>query len=82
MPPLVHYGMAQRWLVVCSEAAQQRAEKRVSKAQNRELEGIEKQLFHLQAKRFESPQNAQAALEALSRSWRYHLNVARISTPG
>jgi transposase len=69
---LGHDGMAQRWLVVCSEAAQQRAENRVSKAQNRELEGIEKQLFHLQARRFESPQNAQAALEALSRSWRYH----------
>jgi len=53
---LCHYGIAQRWLVVCSEAAQQRAENSVSKAQHRELEAIEKQLFHLQAKRFESPQ--------------------------
>ena len=64
--------MAQRWLVVCSEAAQQRAETNVSKAQHRELEAIDKQLFHLQAKRFESPQSAQAALAALSGSWRYH----------
>jgi len=64
--------MAQRWLVVCSEAAQQRAETRVSKAQARELEAIEKQLFHLQAQRLESPQSAQAALAALSGSWRYH----------
>ena len=69
---LCHYGMAQRWFVVCSEAAMQRAEKSVNKAQQRELEAIEKQLFHLQAKRFESPQSAQAALATLSRSWRYH----------
>jgi transposase len=69
---LCHYGMAQRWLVVCSEAAQQRADHRVSKAQQRELEAIDKQLFHLQAKRFESPQSAQAALAALCGSWRYH----------
>jgi transposase len=69
---LCHYGMAQRWLVVRSEAAMQRAEISVSKARKREYEAIEKQLFHLQAKRFESPQSAQAALAALSGSWRYH----------
>jgi len=50
---LSHDGMAQRWLVVCSEAATQRAENRVSKAQNREFEAIQKQLFHVQAKRQE-----------------------------
>jgi transposase len=69
---LGHYGMAQRWLVVRSEAAMQRAETSVSKAQKRELEAIEKQLFHLQAQRFESQQSAQAALATLSKSWRYH----------
>jgi len=69
---LGHYGMAQRWLVVCSEAAMQRAEHSVSKAQQRESETIEKQLFHLQARRFESPQSAQAALTALAASWRSH----------
>jgi transposase len=69
---LCHYGMAQRWLVVSTEAAQQRAENSVSKAQQRELEAIDKQRFHLQAKRFESPQQAQDALSALSKSWRYH----------
>jgi len=73
---LCHYGMAQRWLVVSSEAAQQRAATSVSKAQQRELEAIDKQRFHLQAQRFESPQQAQAALSALSKSWRYH-QVAR-----
>ena len=69
---LGHYGMAQRWFVICSEAATQRAEKSVSKAQKREFEAIEKQLFHLQARRFESQQSAQAALAALAESWRYH----------
>jgi transposase len=69
---LCHYGMAQRWLVVCSEAAMQRAEASVSKAQKRERESIEKQLFHLQAQRFESPQRAQAALATRSGAWRYH----------
>jgi len=43
---LCHYGMAQRWLIVSSEAARQRAEQSVSKAQQRELESVEKQLFH------------------------------------
>ena len=69
---LCHYGMAQRWLVVSSEAALQRADATVSKAQQRECEAIEKQLFHLQAKRFETPEAAQAALGALATSWTYH----------
>jgi transposase len=69
---LCHYGMVQRWLVVCSQAARERAEKSVSQAQHREGEAITKQLFHLQAKRFETPDAAQAALAATSQSWRYH----------
>jgi transposase len=69
---LCHYGMAQRWLVVSSEAAMPRAEKSVNKAHQREFEALEKQLFHLQAQRFESQEHAQAALAILSRSWRYH----------
>jgi transposase len=69
---LCHYGMAQRWLVVWSQAAWERAEKQVNKAQHRALEAIEKQLFHLQAKRFDTPEAAQAALATLATSWRYH----------
>jgi transposase len=69
---LCHYGMAQRWLVVSSEAAMRRAEATVSKAQQREYEAIEKQLFHLQAQRFETPEAAHAALDALATSWTYH----------
>ena len=74
-----HYGMAQRWLVVSSQAAMERAEASVTKAQQREGEAIEKQLFHLQAKRFETPEAAHAALAALAKSWRYHqVDTARV----
>jgi len=69
---LCHYGMAPRWLVVSSEAAVQRAEATVNKAQRREAEAIEKQLFHLQAKRFETPEAAKAALDTLALAWQYH----------
>ena len=57
---LCHYGMAQRWLVVSSQAALERAEASVNKACQRESEAIAKQLFHLQAQRFETPEAAQA----------------------
>lgn len=67
-----HYGMAQRWLVVSSDAAVQRAEATINKAQQREAEAIEKQLFHLQAQRFETPEAAKAALDTLARPWKYH----------
>src|SRR6266705_6126769 len=69
---LGHYGMAQRWLVVCSEAARQRADTHVSTAQKRAFAAIEKQLFHLQAQRFESHHSAQAALATLAKSWHSH----------
>jgi transposase len=68
---LCHYGMAQRWLVVSSQAAMERAEASIRKAQQREWDAIEKQLFHLQAKRCETPEAAQVALAALANTWRY-----------
>src|SRR5437764_13775943 len=52
---LCHYGMAQRWLVVWSQASLERAEASVKKACPREAEAVKKQLFHLQAQRFETP---------------------------
>ena len=69
---LCHFGMEQRWLVVQSQAAAWRAEVTLSKAQKREHEAIEQQLFHLQAQRFETPQLAQEALAALGKKWKYH----------
>jgi transposase len=69
---LCHYGMAQRWLVVHSQAALERAEATVTKARQREAEAIEKQLFHLQATRFPTPEVAQDALATLAKRWTYH----------
>ena len=69
---LCHYGMAQRWLVVYSQAAYERAEATLHKATQREHEAITKQLFHLQAQRFCTPAAAQDALAALAKRWQYH----------
>src|SRR5439155_2470749 len=69
---LCHYGMAQRWLVVSSQAVRERAAASVTKAQQREWEAIEKHLFPLQATRLARPEAAQAALAALATSWRSH----------
>jgi transposase len=69
---LCHYGMAQRWLVVSSRAARERAEATLHKATQREHEAITKQLFHLQAQRFGTPEAAQEALAALAKRWTYH----------
>ena len=69
---LCHYGMAQRWLVVYSQAALERAAATLTKAKQREHQAITKQLFHLQAQRFCAPSAAQEALAALARHWTYH----------
>ena len=69
---LGHDGLAHRCLVVASQAARERAEANITKAQQREWDAIEKQLLHLHAKRFETPEAAQAALQALAQGWRYH----------
>jgi transposase len=69
---LGHYGMGQRWLVVYSQAALARAEATLKQAIQRENEAITKQLFHLQAKRFGTPQAAQDALAVVAKCWKYH----------
>ena len=69
---LCHYGMAQRWLVVYSQAALERAEATVNKATQRDDATIAKPLFHLQAKRFSTPEAAQEALATWSKGWRSH----------
>ena len=69
---LCHYGMAQRWLVVSSQAAYARAAAALNHATQREHDAITKQLFHLQAQRFCAPDAAQAALAAVAKRWKYH----------
>jgi transposase len=64
---LCHYGMGQRWLVVFSPAALERAEATVTKARQRAHEAIAKQCFPLQAQRFATPEAAQQALAVLAK---------------
>lgn len=72
---LGHYGIEQRWLVIYSDAAAQRAEKTVARAQQKEAEQLKKQLFHLQAQRFASPQEARSALTEIASTLHYHQPV-------
>lgn len=69
---LCHYGIDQRWLVVYSKAAGQRAQKSIVKATDREYEKVKKQLFHLQAQRFDSEEAAQKALHNIAKKLTYH----------
>ena len=69
---LCHYGIQQRWLVVCSQAGIHRASKTLAKAQSKEYEKVNKQLFHLQAQRFDSTEAAHKALDAIVQKLRYH----------
>ena len=69
---LGHYGIDQRWLVVYSKAKEQRAQKTITKATDKEYEKVKKQLFHLQAQRFESEQAAQKALHNIVKKLTYH----------
>ena len=69
---LCHYDIQQRWLVVCSQAGIHRASKTIAKAQSKEYEKVNKQLFHLQAQRFDSRKAAHKALDAIVQKLRYH----------
>jgi transposase len=69
---LCHDGMAQRWLVVYSQAALERAAATLTTAKQREHQAITTPLFHLQAKRVGAPRAAQDALAALAQHWTYH----------
>ncbi len=74
-----HYGMQQRWHVLSSETSQKTANKQVDKRVKKEAEAIEKQLFHLQAKRFACADDASAAAQDLAKKWKNH-NIKNCQT--
>ncbi len=59
---LCHYGMAQRWLVIYSEATLKRAKATLDRQQEKEHQRIKKALYHLQAQRFDSKASAEKVL--------------------
>jgi transposase len=67
-----HYGIQQRWHVVSSETSRQRAIKAVDKRVKKALELVEKQVFHLQAKRFACREDATREAQNLAKKWKYH----------
>jgi hypothetical protein len=67
-----HDRRAQRWLVVCSQAALERAEASVNNACQREAEAITPHLCQLPATCFETPTQAPEAWSGWARQWRYH----------
>lgn len=69
---LSHYDIDQRWIVCYSQPARNRAEESVEKACNKEKEKVEKQLFHLQAQRFESEKTAEKELSKIEKKLKYH----------
>ncbi|WDE03890.1 IS1634 family transposase [Thalassomonas viridans] len=72
-----HMGIKQRWLIVYSKAANERAQKSIAGLMTKEQKALEKALFHLQAQRFACETDAHRALEALNKKQKYyHLSVA------
>jgi transposase len=64
--------MAQRWRVVYSPAAFERAATPLKNATPREDEASTKALLHLQAQRFPTPETAPDALAAMATRWPDH----------
>jgi len=70
---LEHYGISQRWIIVFSNKARQRAADTLNKAVKKEREKIESQLWHLSNKPFDCPNDAQKAAVDVINTCRYHL---------
>jgi transposase len=70
-------GITQRWLVVFSQAAQNRELKTLEKAQAREWESAQKDWRKLEGQTFNCQTDAEAALGQLNKKWKYHQAQAR-----
>ena len=66
-------GIKQKWIVVFSKAAEERAEGTIDKRLKREKEKIEKALYHLQAQRFGCREDAQKELNRVIKGWKLHM---------
>ena len=69
---LEHYGMQQRWHVVSSETSMQQAEFKVNKKVNKEEKAVKKQIFHLQAQRFNCEEDAVKTGQKIADKWKSH----------
>ncbi len=67
-----HYGIKQRWIIVYSQSAHNRAVKSVTKSVNKEAEKAKKDLEKLKKQRFACREDAGAALKKTLKNLRYH----------
>jgi transposase len=70
-------GIAQRWLVVFSEAAYKRELKTLEKAQAKELETAQKEWRKAKARTFQCQEDADNALGLFNKKWKYHHAIAQ-----
>jgi transposase len=70
-------GIAQRWLVVFSEAAQNHELKTLEKALTRELGSIQKEWRKIEGQTFNCQADAENALEQFNKKWKYHHAMAK-----
>jgi len=77
---VTHYGLVQRWIVVHSENARERAKKTLDKAIKKEGKAIEKKLWHLSKQAYDCSNDAQKAAETLIRQCRYHQCFSKTMT--
>ena len=66
-----HYGVAQRWIVIHSQQAHERAKKTANKMLIRQEKQLVKDLFHLQAQRFACETDAQMALNKIAKNYAF-----------
>lgn len=66
-----HYGVAQRWVVVYSKQAHERAKKTITRMVDKQEKQLIKDLFHLQAQRFACTTDAQVALAQIAKTYAY-----------
>ncbi|MCP4325778.1 MAG: IS1634 family transposase [Alteromonadales bacterium] len=67
-----HMEIEQRWIIIHSKAAQDRAEKTVIRQVERAKLVLDKSLFHLQAQRFACEDDAKKSLENINKKLKYH----------
>ena len=65
-------NIRQRWIVVNSKAAGERATKTIGRQTYRAKKKLDKDLFHLQAQRFICKEDALKVLAALSKRQKHH----------
>ncbi|MEL7431840.1 MAG: IS1634 family transposase [Chlamydiota bacterium] len=67
-----HYGVKERWIVVCSEEAKKRSAHMAEKKCEKEKVAIDKKLKKLSQQEYTCRQDAEKALKMLGKTWKYH----------